>query len=86
MLPKEDKSGYAKAVDALKKRFRSVEIEELKGMGFHRRVQGEESIEQLRMDLQKLVAGHSQPSKARSSTVLKRLSLSSPPPPNGNGN
>ena len=54
MLPKEDKSSYAKAVDALKKRFRSVEIEELKGLEFHRRVQGEESIEQLGMDLQKL--------------------------------
>ena len=54
MLPKEDKSSYTKAVDALKKRFRSVEIEELKGLEFHRRVQGDESIEQLGMDLQKL--------------------------------
>ena len=53
MLPKE-KSSYSKAVDALKKRFRSVEIEELKGLEFHRRVQGEESIQQLGMDLQKL--------------------------------
>ena len=51
MLPKEDKSSYTKVVDALKKRFRSVEIEELKGLEFHRRVQGEESIEQ---HLQKL--------------------------------
>ena len=56
MLPKEDKSSYSRAVGALKKRFRSVEIEELKGLEFHRRVQGEESIEQLGMDLQKL--GH----------------------------
>ena len=54
MLPKEDKSSYTKAIDALKKRFRSVEIEELKGLEFHRRVQGDESIEQLGMDLQKL--------------------------------
>ena len=54
MLPKEDKSSYAQAVGALKKRFRSVEIEEFKGLEFHRRVQGEESIEQLGMDLQKL--------------------------------
>jgi hypothetical protein len=34
MLPKEDKSSYAQAVGALKKRFRSVEIEELKGLNF----------------------------------------------------
>lgn len=54
MLPKEDKSSYARAVASLKKRFRSVEIEELKGLEFHRRVQGEESIEQLGMDIQKL--------------------------------
>ena len=32
MLPKEDKSSYTKVVDALKKRFCSVEIEELKGL------------------------------------------------------
>ena len=54
MLPKEDKSSYSQAVGALKKRFRSVGIEELKGLEFHRRVQGEESVEQLGMDLQKL--------------------------------
>lgn len=54
MLPKEDKSSYNRAVASLKKRFRSVEIEELKGLEFHRRVQGEESVEQLGMDLQKL--------------------------------
>ena len=54
MLPKEDKLSYARAVASLKKRFRLVEIEELKGLEFHRRVQGEESIEQLGMDIQKL--------------------------------
>ena len=54
MLPKEDKSSYSRAIASLKKRFRSVEIEELKGLEFHRRVQGEESIEQLGMDIQKL--------------------------------
>ena len=54
MLPKEAKSSYSRAMDALKKCFRSVKIEELKGLEFHRRVQGEESIEQLGMDLQKL--------------------------------
>jgi hypothetical protein len=48
------KSSYSRAVASLKKRFRSVEIEELKGLEFHHRVQGEESIEQLGMDIQKL--------------------------------
>ncbi len=70
MLSKEDKSSYSQAVGALKKRFRSVEIEELKGLEFHRRVQGQESIEQLGMDLQKLGRkAYSQPYKARSLTV-----------------
>ena len=47
MLPKEEKSNYTRAVASLKKRFRSVEIEELKSLEFHCQVQGEESIEQL---------------------------------------
>lgn len=37
MLPKEDKSSYSRAVASLKKPFRSVEIEELKGLEFHHR-------------------------------------------------
>ena len=41
MLPKEDKASYAQAVGALKKHFRYVEIEELNGLDFHRRVQGD---------------------------------------------
>ena len=41
---------------ALKKRFRPIAIEELRGCDFHHRVQGDESIEQLGMDIQKL--GH----------------------------
>ena len=40
---------------ALKKRFRPIAIEELRGWEFHR-VQGDESVKQLGMDLQKL--GH----------------------------
>ena len=54
MLAKEDKSSYARAISVLKSRFRSVEIEELKGLEFHSRVQTDESIERLGMDLQKL--------------------------------
>ena len=54
MLAKDEKSSYARAISVLKDRFRSVEIEELKGLEFHRRVQTDESIERLGMDLQKL--------------------------------
>ena len=54
MLAKDDKSSYAHAILVLKSRFRSVEIEELKGLEFHRRMQTDESIERLGMDLQKL--------------------------------
>ena len=54
LLPKESKSDYKQAVAALKSRFRSVEIEELKGLEFHMKVQGNESVEELGMDLQKL--------------------------------
>ena len=55
-LSAEQKSSYSAAVTALKKRFRPIAIEELRGWDFHRRVQGDESVEQLGMDLQKL--GH----------------------------
>ena len=55
-LNSEQKSSYPAAVTALKKRFRPIAIEELRGWDFHRRVQGDESVEQLGMDLQKL--GH----------------------------
>ena len=54
MLSKDVRSNYDQVIVALKKRFRSVEIAELKGMEFHRRVQGDETIEKLGMDLQKL--------------------------------
>lgn len=54
MLSKDVKSSYERVVEALKKRFRSVEIEELKSVEFHRRVQSDETIQELGMDLQKL--------------------------------
>ena len=53
MLAKVEKSSYACAISALD-RFRSVEMEELKGLEFHRRVGTDETIERQRMDLQKL--------------------------------
>ena len=54
MLSKDVKSSFEQVVEALKKRFRLVEIEELKSMEFHRHVQGNETIQELGMDLQKL--------------------------------
>ena len=56
MFPAEDKASYAKARAALKGRFRSVDIEELRGMEFHRLVQSRETVEELGMEIQRL--GH----------------------------
>ena len=47
-------SSYKKASDALRKRFRPVDIEELQGLEFHRKVQEDESVEQLGLELQRL--------------------------------
>ena len=55
-LATEQKATYSSAVTALKAWFRPIAIEELRGWDFHRRVEGDESIERLGMDLQKL--GH----------------------------
>ena len=54
MLPEEEKSSYAKVVVALQKRFRSLDIEELRGLEFHQLIQEKQSVEQLGMELQKL--------------------------------
>ena len=56
VLSTEQKATYNTAVAALKQRFRPIAIEELRGWDFCRRVQGDESVEQLGMALQKL--GH----------------------------
>ena len=56
MLPEAERKSYDEAIKALKKRFCPVDIEELRGLEFHTRVQGDESIEQLGIDIQKL--GH----------------------------
>ena len=53
-LTSEQKDSYSNVVSALKARFRPIGIEELKGWEFHRRLQGDESVEQLGMDIQKL--------------------------------
>ena len=54
MFSTEEKSSYKKAADALRKIFRPVDIEELRGLEFHRKVQENESVEQLGLELQRL--------------------------------
>ena len=49
-----DREDYDKATAALCKRFKLVDIEELRGLEFHHRMQGKETIEELGMDLQTL--------------------------------
>ena len=50
----EEKSSYKNTADALRKRFHPVDIEELRGLEFHRKVQEDESVEQLGLKLQRL--------------------------------
>ena len=54
LLSKEEKSDYSRAVAAMKKRFTCIDIEELRGMAFHRLMQEQQSAEQLGLELQKL--------------------------------
>ena len=54
MLSIEERNDYAKAIGALKKRFKPVAIEELRGMEFHQLIQDAQSIEQLGIELQRL--------------------------------
>ena len=57
VFPVEEREDYDKAIAALKARFRSVDIEELRGLEFHHKVQGpSESVEELGLELQRL--GH----------------------------
>ena len=55
MLPDQDRVTFDTAVSALKKRFRPADIEELRGLEFHHRTQGNgESIEQVGISIQQL--------------------------------
>lgn len=55
MLPSEEKISYDKVVCALKKRFCSVDIEELRGLEFHQLMQAsKQTVEELGVELQKL--------------------------------
>ena len=54
MLPASEKEKVESAISALKKRFKPGGIEELRGLEFHHRTQGDETVEQLGMSLQQL--------------------------------
>lgn len=54
MLPDTDQGSYSKVTEALRERFKPVDIEELCGLEFHHKVQGDETIEELGLELQVL--------------------------------
>ena len=55
LLPASVKTSYSTTVDALKERFRPVDIEELRGMEFHQMTQKSgQTVEQMGIELQKL--------------------------------
>ena len=54
ILPDEDKNDFDKAVKALQKQIKPADIEELRGLEFHHLIQGEDTIEQLGMNIQLL--------------------------------
>ncbi len=54
VLPGEEKNSFKMAMESMKKRFQPVDIEELRGLQFHHKMQGEESVEQLGISLQQL--------------------------------
>ena len=54
LLSEDERSTYEKVVNALRKRFKPIDIEELRGMEFNQNMQQEESIEQLGIVLQNL--------------------------------
>lgn len=54
MLPDSECDTIDNAIQALKKRFKPKYIEELRGLEFHHRTQGNESIEQLGIGIQQL--------------------------------
>ena len=54
LLSEDERSTYDKAVQALRKRFKPIDIEELRGIEFNQKMQQDESIEQLGIELQNL--------------------------------
>ena len=54
LLPKKDLAEYKLALAAMKNKFTSIDIEELRGMEFHSLMQDKQSAEQLGLQLQNL--------------------------------
>ena len=54
VLPEGEQKDYDTVVKKLKERFHSVDIEELKRIKFHHRMQKGETVEQLGIDLREL--------------------------------
>ena len=54
MLPESERKAYTSAIEALKKRFRPIDIKELRGLEFNQKMQVKESVEQLGIDLMSL--------------------------------
>jgi len=57
MVPSDEIKNYDLVIERLRKRFKPVDIEELKSVEFHQKMQGSESIEKLGLSLQKLASG-----------------------------
>ena len=53
-LSESERGTYSSAVEALKKRFKPIDIEELRSLEFHQKMQDQESVEKLGLDLQRL--------------------------------
>ena len=54
LLPDDVKASYSATVEALRSRFKPVDIEELRGMEFHQLIQTDQSVEALGLALQRL--------------------------------
>ena len=54
LLSEDERSTYDKAVQALRERFKPIDIDELRGIEFKQKIQEDESTEQLGIELQNL--------------------------------
>ena len=53
-MSESERGTYASALKALKKRFKPIDIEELRSLEFHQKMQDQESVEKLGLDWQRL--------------------------------
>ena len=54
MLPESERKAYVSVVETLKKRFRPIDIEELRGLELNQRMRTGEIVKQLGIDLMSL--------------------------------